>query len=88
MNHESLWADVDGYLGAVVIQEEDLAGLTVQPRDRWEEEEGWALVDSAKLVPLSYYSNNIIFGRSGIADNELEGLLHVQVDSFPLPNFP
>jgi hypothetical protein len=39
MEHRSLWADVDGYLGPDVIQLEDLAGLTVKTHDRWEDED-------------------------------------------------
>lgn len=31
---------------------------------RWGGKEGWALADSAKLWPLAYYSNNILFGRN------------------------
>ncbi|MGW8320377.1 MAG: FG-GAP repeat domain-containing protein [Thermodesulfobacteriota bacterium] len=31
---------------------------------RWEWTEGWVLVDSAKIWPLAYYSNNILFGRN------------------------
>jgi len=40
--------------------------------------EGWALADSAKLWPLAYYSNNILFGR------DLGGYQYVSILLYPL----
>ena len=45
MSNGFLWADADGFMGSVVIQQEDLAGLTLRSHangdevDEWDEEE-------------------------------------------------
>lgn len=43
---------------------------------RWGGAEGWALADSAKIRPLTYYSNNILFGRNLGGYNYLSLLLY------------
>jgi hypothetical protein len=45
---------------------------------RWGGKEGWGLADSAKLWPLAYYSNNILFGR------DLGGYEYLSVLLYPL----
>jgi hypothetical protein len=45
---------------------------------RWGGKEGWTLADSAKLLPLAYYSNNILFGR------DLGGYEYLSVLLYPL----
>ena len=45
---------------------------------RWGGAEGWALADSAKLWPLAYYSNNVLFGRN------LGGYKYLSVLLYPL----
>jgi hypothetical protein len=45
---------------------------------RREGTEGWALVDSAKFLPLAYYSNNILFGR------DMGGYEHLSVFLYPI----
>jgi hypothetical protein len=44
MDSRFLWADADGFLGSLVIQQEDLAGLTLQTMPGWDghdEDEDW-----------------------------------------------
>jgi hypothetical protein len=41
-------------------------------------QEGWALADSARLVPLPYYSNDILFGR------DLGGYQYLSVFLYPI----
>jgi|GEM_PF-2743349 len=45
---------------------------------RWEGAGDWVLTDSAKLLPLAYYSNNIVFGR------DLGGYEYLSVLLYPL----
>ena len=45
---------------------------------RREGADGWVLVDSAKFVPLAYYSNNVLFGR------DLGGYEYVSVLLYPI----
>ena len=75
---EFLWMDFirdwDGDGG-----EEAMLPLGRQARFyRREGTEGWARVDSAKLFPLAYYSNNILFGR------DLGGYEYLSILLYPL----
>lgn len=41
MDSQTLWSNVDSAFGSVAFDPEDLAGLTVQKRESWEDEEDW-----------------------------------------------
>jgi hypothetical protein len=41
MDSRTLWSNVDSAFGFIALDAEDLAGLTVQKRENWEEEEDW-----------------------------------------------
>lgn len=41
MDSRTLWSNVDSAFGFIAIDAEDLAGLTVQRHESWEDEEDW-----------------------------------------------
>jgi hypothetical protein len=41
MDSRTLWSNVDSSFGSIALDAEDLAGLTVQKHENWEDEEDW-----------------------------------------------
>lgn len=54
MDSRVLWSDVDSFLGSVAFGPEDLAGLTVQKHEDWEEEDDWEEEEGEEGEDLSW----------------------------------